>query len=281
MERKFLYNKLKNDDLISKSKKIRKDLIKMLRHAGSGHPGGSLSIVEILIALYSEVMNISLEKINDPERDRFVLSKGHGGPALYAVLANEGFFPKEWLSELNVSGSKLPMHIDRLKMPCIEVSTGPLGQGFSMAIGMAIAERIDTKRSYNIYVLIGDGETNSGQIWEAAMCAVKYRLDNLIAITDRNGLQVDGPSDEIMPLGDLQGKWEAFGWNVSVINGHDFNALLPALSGAKELKNSKPNMIIANTTKGKGVSFMENKVEWHSKKVTAEEAEIALKELEA
>lgn len=250
----------------------------MMAKAGSGHPGGSLSAIEILTALYFYEMNIDPNNPDMPDRDRFVLSKGHAGPALYAILAEKGFFPKEWLDEFDQSGSRLPKHVDRLKTPGIEMSTGPLGQGFSVAVGIALAEKLDRNHSYRIYTLIGDGESNSGQIWEAAAAAAKYRLDNLIGILDRNCLQVDGFCEEIMPMEPLRLKWEAFNWYVIEVDGHDIKDLVTGLEEAKSVKG-KPVMIIARTIKGKGVSFMENKVEWHSAKITPELAEIALLEI--
>ena len=261
------------------ARQVRYETVRMMAKAGSGHPGGSLSAIEILTVLYFHEMNTDPSDPKMPDRDRFVLSKGHAGPALYAVLAEKGFFPREWLDEFDQSGSRLPKHVNRLKTPGIEVSTGPLGQGFSVAVGMALAERLDRNYNYRIYTLIGDGECNSGQIWEAAATAAKYHLDNLICILDKNCLQIDGRCDEIMPMEPLLSKWVAFNWYVIEVDGHDVEDLLRGLKEAKNVRG-KPVMIIANTIKGKGVSFMENKVEWHSAKITPDLAKIALSELE-
>lgn len=260
------------------ARQVRYETVHMMAKAGSGHPGGSLSAIEILTVLYFHEMNIDPGDPIMPDRDRFVLSKGHAGPALYAVLAERGFFPKDWLNEFDQSGSRLPKHVDRLKTPGIEVSTGPLGQGFSIAVGMALAEKLDRKYSYRIYSLIGDGESNSGQIWEAAETAAKYNLDNMIGILDRNCLQVDGFCEEIMPMEPLRLKWESFNWYVIEVDGHNIKELLKGLEEAGTVKG-KPVMIIAHTIKGKGVSFMENKVEWHSAIITPELAEVALSEI--
>lgn len=266
-------------ELDYKAKQIRYDLVKMLADAGSGHPGGSLSLIEILTTLYfGGVMKYDPKKPDMPDRDRFVLSKGHGSPALYVVLAELGYFPKEWLKEFDASGSRLPKHADRFKTPGIEASTGALGQGISIAIGMALAERLDKKNNYTTYCVLGDGECDSGNVWEAVMSATKFKLDNLVTIVDKNRLQVDGFTDEVMPLYDLDKKFKSFGWYTTEANGHDVSDLLKKIKRAKRVKE-KPAVIIAHTVKGKGVSFMENEAIWHSAKVTPDLAKIALKEL--
>ncbi|MCD6590455.1 MAG: transketolase [Candidatus Aenigmarchaeota archaeon] len=267
------------DNLKAVANNIRKDIIKMTAEAGSGHPGGSLSCVEILVSLYFSVMN---HKPEDPEwegRDRFVLSKGHAAPALYAVLARSGYFPLEELATLRKLNSRLQGHPHRKSLPGIEASTGSLGQGFSIAVGMALGLKSDS-RPNKVYVLLGDGEIQEGQVWEAANTASHYKLDNLIAILDHNGLQIDGHVKDVMNIYPIEKKWEAFGWDViTVDDGHDFEKLLAAFEKAKQQKG-RPTIIIANTVKGKGVSFMENRAEWHGKAPTKEQAEIALRELE-
>ncbi len=277
----FIYWGGKNmqDNLKAVANNIRKDIIKMTAEAGSGHPGGSLSCVEILVSLYFSVMN---HKPEDPEwegRDRFVLSKGHAAPALYAVLARSGYFPLEELATLRKLNSRLQGHPHRKSLPGIEASTGSLGQGFSIAVGMALGLKSDG-RPNKVYVLLGDGEIQEGQVWEAANTASHYKLDNLIAILDHNGLQIDGHVKDVMNIYPIEKKWEAFGWDViTVDDGHDFEKLLAAFEKAKQQKG-RPTIIIANTVKGKGVSFMENRAEWHGKAPTKEQAEIALRELE-
>lgn len=264
--------------LESTARKIRYEAIKAIGRAGSGHIGGVLSIIEILTVLYFAILRVDPKKPKWEKRDRFILSKGHGGPALYAVLAEKEFFPGEWLDELDVSGSRLPKHIDRLKTPGIDISTGPLGQGLSIGVGMALAEKLDSRNEYKIYVLLSDGECDSGQVWEAAMAAAKYQLNNLIAIIDRNGLQVDGFCGDVMPTEPLAAKWRAFGWHVIEADGHDIAEILRAFHLTQKTKD-KPIMIIAHTVKGKGVSFMENKVEWHARSISQEETETALQEI--
>ena len=268
-----------NIDLLEeKARQIRKDIIAMLKEAGSGHPGGSLSSADILTALYFQEMNINPENPYEPGRDRFVLSKGHAAPVLYATLAERGFFPREELLKLRKIGAKLQGHPDMRRVPGVEISTGSLGQGLSAANGMALAGKLDGA-SYRVYALIGDGECQEGQIWEAAMFAAHYRLDNLVVFLDHNGLQIDGKITEVMSPEPLDEKWRAFGWHVQVIDGHSFPAIFGALAQAREVKG-KPSMIIANTIKGKGVSFMENVPGWHGKAPKPEEAERALAELD-
>lgn len=261
------------------AKKLRYDLVEMLAYAKSGHPGGSLSLIEILTTLYfGGVMKYNPKNPKMPNRDRFILSKGHGSPALYVVLAELGYFPKSWLKELDSSGSRLSRHADRFKVPGVEASTGALGQGLSIAIGMALAEKLDKKNNYRVYCVLGDGECDSGNIWEAAMTASKFKLDNLVAIVDRNQLQLDGFTEDVMPLYPLDKKFESFGWYTFKADGHDVSDLLKKIKKAKKVKG-KPAVVIADTVKGKGVSFMENRVEWHGAPISPELAEVALKEL--
>ncbi|MGI6685710.1 MAG: transketolase [Bacillota bacterium] len=264
--------------LEEKARQIRKDIITMLQEAGSGHPGGSLSAADILAVLYFQEMNINPENPHLPERDRFVLSKGHGAPVLYAALAEKGFFPKEDLFELRKLGARLQGHPDMKRVPGVEISTGSLGQGLSAANGMALAGKIDGA-SYRVYALIGDGECQEGQIWEAAMFAAHYKLDNLAVFLDHNGLQIDGRISDVMSPEPLDEKWRAFGWHVQVIDGHSFPEIIAALAKAREIKG-KPSMIIANTVKGKGVSFMEDVAGWHGVAPKPEEAERALADLD-
>ncbi|MEW6446595.1 MAG: transketolase [Bacillota bacterium] len=263
--------------LETKAQEIRRYIILMTAAAGSGHPGGSLSATDIVTALYFAVLRIDPKRPGDPDRDRFILSKGHAAPLLYAALAERGFFPPTELMTLRKLGSRLQGHPDMRKLPGVEMSTGSLGQGLSAANGMALAARLDG-RGYRVYVLLGDGETQEGQVWEAAMAAAHYKLDNLTAFLDYNGLQIDGPVEEVMSLGRVADKWLAFGWHVIEIDGHDFRAILDAVAEAKETKG-KPTMIIARTIKGRGVSFMENQVDWHGTAPKAEQASQALEEL--
>ncbi|MCD4678866.1 MAG: transketolase [Bacteroidales bacterium] len=267
-----------SSDIQKIAQEIRIKTFKAIHNAGGGHFGGSLSAIEILTTLYYEVMRYNPENPKFTTRDRLVLSKGHAGPPLYIILAEKGFFPKEMLVELDQNGGRLPKHVDRLKVPGIEVSTGPLGQGFSVAAGMAAGAKADNLNVY-VYVVLGDGECNEGQVWETAMNASKYKLDNLIAIVDRNTGQVDGCSDEVMCLDPFAAKWEAFGWHAQEIDGHATDELLIAFEQAKKIKE-KPSVIIANTVKGKGVSFMENVYTFHHTKITDEQYLIGLNELE-
>lgn len=261
-----------------KSCALRQEIIDTIYNAGSGHPGGSLSVIDILTVLYYGVMNIEGSNPKDEDRDRLVLSKGHVAPALYCVLADKGFFDKKELKTLRKPGSILQGHPDMKKTPGIEISTGSLGQGLSAANGMALAARVDNK-SYNVYAILGDGEIQEGQIWEAAMTAAHYRLNKLIAFVDFNRLQIDGPVKEIMGIEPLDEKFKAFGWNTMVIDGHDHEEIFYAVNLAKQSKE-KPTAIIAKTIKGKGVSFMENRCEWHGHAISKEEAAQALTELE-
>lgn len=257
------------------AKRIRYSVIEMIAAANSGHPGSSLSSVDIMTALYFDVMKHQSQNPQWQDRDRFILSKGHGAPALYATLAEAGYFPKEELNSLRKLGSRLQGHPDMKKLPGIEVSTGSLGQGLSVGNGMALGSRLDGK-STHIYVLMGDGELEEGEIWESAMTSPHYRLDNLTAIVDRNRLQIDGGTEQVKGLEPLADKFRAFGWHVLEIDGHRMEHLLEALSLRVE---GKPVMVIANTVKGKGVSFMENKAEFHGKPPNAEETVRALEEL--
>lgn len=256
---------------------IRRAAFKAMAGAGGGHFGGSLSLIEILTALYWGVLRVDPAAPGKSDRDRLVLSKGHAGPALYATLAERGFFPREWLAELDTSGGRLPKHVDRFKVPGVDVSSGALGQGLSIGAGMALAARLDAQ-DVRVYVIMGDGECNSGQIWEAAMTASKYRLSNLTGIVDRNHCQVDGASDEVMPLEPFASKWESFGWNVIAVDGHSIPAMLQALRLAARV-NDRPSVLLARTIKGKGVSFMEDRYEWHSGSLTNELFEAAMAEL--
>lgn len=265
------------DFLQKKALVVRRDIIKMIGEAGSGHPGGSLSSVDILVALYYNELKVDPKEPKWEERDRFVLSKGHCVSALYAVLAEKGFFGKELLFTFRKLGSILQGHPDMIKVPGIEMSTGSLGQGFSASVGMALSLKVDQKPN-RVYVLLGDGENQEGIIWEAAMAAGNYKLDNLIAILDNNGLQIDGYCSEVMCVEPLKDRWTSFGFHVLVIDGHSMNDILEAFKIAKTIKE-KPIMIIAKTIKGKGVSFMENHADWHGKAPNKEQIVMALKEL--
>jgi transketolase len=257
---------------------IRKDIIRMTSAAGSGHPGGSLSSVEILVSLYFNVMRHDPKNPAWSERDRFILSKGHVCPVLYSTLARSGYFPVDELATLRKLGSRLQGHPHRLKLDCLETSSGSLGQGLSISVGMAIGLRMD-KKDAKVYCLMGDGELQEGQVWEAAMSGAHYKLDNLCGIVDVNRLQIDGWTKDVMSVEPLAKKWEAFGWHVIEVDGHNIEELIKAFDEAKRIKG-KPTVILANTVKGKGVSFMENKAEWHGTAPKKEEAEKALKELE-
>ncbi|WP_373481785.1 transketolase [Acetobacterium sp.] len=261
-------------------REIRKDIVKMIGKAASGHPGGSLSSAEILTLLYFEQMNVDENNPRKEDRDRFVLSKGHAAPVLYATLAAKGFFPRAELENLRQLGSMLQGHPDMNKVPGVDMSTGSLGQGISVAAGMALAGKMDNK-SHKIYALLGDGELQEGLVWEAAMAASHYQLNNLIAFVDNNNLQIDGAICEVMSPFPIDAKFEAFGWNViTVEDGHDFDELRTAVEAAKKSED-KPTVIICKTVKGKCVSFMENNAGWHGKGPNAEEVKQALAELEA
>jgi transketolase len=256
---------------------VRRDLIEMIYAAGSGHPGGSLSAVEILVVLYFHYMKIDPKKPKWAERDKFILSKGHAAPLLYAILAERSFFPMETLSTFNKPGTTLQKHIDMRLVPGAELSTGSLGQGLSAGLGMALCDRLDKKES-RTFVLLGDGEVQEGQVWEAAMAASQYHAGNLICFLDNNGCQVDGYTNDICKIEPIEEKWASFRWDVQRINGHDINQIEAALKRTEAI-NDKPHMIIADTIKGKGISFMENKPEWHAKPLNDEEYATASKEL--
>jgi transketolase len=256
---------------------LRRDVLKMLMEAGSGHTGGSLSIIEILVSLYYGRMNLKPEIFGNRERDKFVLSKGHACPALYAVLADQGFFPKEELMTLRKLGTRLQGH-PQLGLPGLEISSGSLGQGLSVANGFALADRMDGTDA-RVYCLMGDGETNEGQVWEAAMTAAHYKLDNLCAIIDYNRLQIDGQTCEVKDLGEFREKWEKFGWFTVEVDGHDVEQLGKGFDQLKDIKG-QPQIIIAHTVKGKGVSFIENRVEWHGIAPKPDDLEKALVELD-
>ena len=264
--------------LQTKSTDLRKDIVKMICKSKSGHPGGSLSVIDILTALYYDVMNIDVANPKKEDRDRFVLSKGHAAPALYAVLADKGYFDKGLLETLRQYGSILQGHPDMKKISGVEISTGSLGQGLSVANGMALASRLQNI-PYRVYVAMGDGELQEGQVWEAAMTSAQYKLDNLTAFVDYNNLQIDGNVSDIMDVASVEDKFKAFGWNVLTIDGHNFQEILDAVEKAKECKG-KPTMIVANTIKGKGVDFMENVCGFHGVAPTEEETKRAIEQLE-
>ncbi len=259
------------------AKTLRRHIIEMTASAASGHPGGSLSAVEIMVALYFRVLRYRPEDPDWPDRDRFVLSKGHAAPALYAALAEVGLVSTEELCTLRKIDSRLQGHPDKTCTPGLESTSGSLGQGLSFGVGAALAARLDG-RAYRVYVLLGDGECDEGQVWEAAMAAAHFKLDNLVGIVDHNGLQIDGWNRDVMNLEPLPDKWRSFGWKVLEVDGHDLARVLDAFDQAKGVKE-QPTMIIAHTVKGKGVSFMENQADFHGKAPTREEAERALKEL--
>lgn len=265
--------------LKQEAKEVRKDDLTMIAKALSGHPGGSLSLVEILVSLfYGGVLRHDPKNPSFPDRDRLILSKGHGCPALYVMLAHRGYFPREALWTLRKLGSPLQGHPHR-GLPGIESSSGSLGQGLSIATGIALAARLDQK-SYRTYCILGDGEMDEGQIWESAMTAAHYSVDSLCAILDANGVQQNGPVKTIKNLEPIPDKWRSFGWHTIEVNGHRFAELLTAFEEAKNTKG-KPTMIVARTVKGKGVSFMEGQSVWHGKAPNPEQLEQALKEIEA
>jgi transketolase len=266
-----------NEELQIVAKRLRRHIITMIGKAGSGHPGGSLSSVEIVATLYWKVLRHKPGDPQWPERDRFILSKGHAAPLLYAVLAECGYFPVAELATLRKLDSRLQGHADRTATPGVEMSSGSLGQGLSFGIGVALAGRLNSQ-SYRTYVLLGDGECDEGQVWEGVMAAAHFGVDNLVAIVDNNRLQIDGWTCDVMNLEPLNKKWAAFGWYVIDIDGHNPSQLLNAFERAK-LVRGQPTVIIARTVKGKGVSFMENNADFHGKAPSAAEVEIALKEL--
>lgn len=256
---------------------VRKDIIEQVYNAKSGHPGGSLSCADILTVLYFNQMNIDEKKPDDPNRDRLVLSKGHAVAALYSVLAEKGYFDKELLQTFRKIGSNLQGHPDMNKVPGVDMTTGSLGQGISAAVGMAIASKMN-KAGCKIYCILGDGEIEEGQVWEALNVASKYKLDNLCLILDNNNLQIDGEIDEVGGMNNITEKFLSFGFNVINIDGHNISSIIDAFTTAKQTKE-KPTVIIAKTIKGKGVSFMENKAEWHGRAPSEEEFNIAMEEL--
>ncbi|MFQ5918040.1 MAG: transketolase [Candidatus Binatia bacterium] len=259
------------------AKELRVDIIRMLVEAGSGHPGGSLSCIDMLTTLFFYKMRHRPEDPNWADRDRCILSKGHCVPALYAVLAKAGYFPREELLSLRKLNSRLQGHPDRHRFPILEASTGSLGQGLSIAVGMALAGKVG-KKSYRVYCVISDGECQSGQIWEASMAAPKFKLDNLCVLLDYNKIQLSGAVKDIMNLEPLLDKWRAFNWNIIEIDGHDFKTIMQALNQSERVKD-RPTLILSQTTKGKGVSFMEGKWEWHGKAPNREEGERAIQEI--
>ncbi|MFB3915800.1 MAG: transketolase [Terriglobales bacterium] len=268
------------DELKRIANRIRIEIVKMIGAAGSGHPGGSLSEVELLTALYLRVMRHDPKNPSWPDRDRFILSKGHGCPALYALFAETGYIDASLLATLRKLGSPLQGHPDRRMLPALEASTGSLGNGLSVGIGTALAARLD-KRDYHTFVMVGDGEIQEGQIWEAAMYAGFHKLSNLTLIVDYNRLQLDGFLKDILDPAPIADKFRAFRWHTLQLDGHDFRQIIPALEEARTGKHGKPTCIVANTIKGKGVSFMENKVEWHGVAPKKDQVEAAVKELEA
>ncbi len=261
----------------AKSYELRKDVLNMVYKAKAGHIGGDFSEMDILVMLYYKHLNVSPDTINDPNRDRFILSKGHSVESLYAILADRGFFPKEDLETFSQFGSKYIGHPNN-KVNGIEMNSGSLGHGLSVSVGMAIAGKMD-KKDYHVYTLMGDGELAEGSVWEGAMAGGHYKLDNLIAIIDRNGLQISGSTEEVMSQNCQDTRWESFGWNVLHAVGNDYISLDEAITKAKETKG-KPTVIIADTIKGFGVSFIENSLQWHHKVPSAEEYEKAMMELE-
>lgn len=264
--------------LESKALEIRKETIEMIGYLGVGHIGGAMSIIEILTVLYYDKMTVDASDPKKKDRDKLILSKGHAGPALYATLADKGFFPKEWLHTLNHGGTNLPSHCDMNLTPGIDMTTGSLGQGLSAAIGLALANNMD-KIDSTIFAIIGDGESNEGQVWEAGMAAAHYGLGNIVAFTDWNKMQIDGLTDDVMNLGDLKAKWESFGWHTLQIDGHDFTALSDAIDSGRA-ETSKPTMIVCDTIKGKGCNFAEGVLSNHNMAYSYEKAKEAIAALD-
>ena len=272
-----MLNSAEIEDLQLKAKKIRKNIVSMVHSAKSGHPGGSLSITDVLTVLYFKELRIDVNNPKDENRDRLVLSKGHCSPALYAVLSEKGFIPQNDLTSFRKIDSYLQGHPDMKKIPGVDMTSGSLGQGLSVSNGMALAAKLDNK-DYRVYCILGDGEIEEGQIWEAAMTSSQYKLDNVCVIVDNNNLQIDGTIDEVMSSKPIDEKFKSFGFNVIQIDGHDYNQISEALEKAKECKG-KPTAIIAKTIKGKGVSLMENQVGWHGKAPNDEEYQKIMEEL--
>ena len=266
------------EELEIKAEEIREDIIRMLEKAGSGHSAGPLGLADIFTALYFSILKHDPAKPDWKERDILLLSNGHCVPVRYATMAHAGYFEKSELMTLRQFGSRLQGHPERLKLPGLENTSGPLGCGLSQACGMSLAMRMNNDNFRWIYVVLGDGEQDEGNIWEAAMLAAKYKLHNIVAITDRNNIQIDGPTEQIMPLEDLRSKWEAFGWYVIEVDGNNIEAFIDACSMARAIVE-KPVMIIAHTVPGKGVDFMEYDFHWHGKPPDHEQAKIALKEI--
>ncbi|MDZ4179947.1 MAG: transketolase [Coriobacteriia bacterium] len=265
-------------EIASIATRMRTDIVEMIAEAGSGHPGGSLSAADIVATLYFGVMRHDPQRPDWSDRDRFVLSKGHAGPVLYAALAEAGYFGRNHLVTLRRLGSILQGHPDSNKTPGVEVSTGSLGQGLSIANGIALALRMDRETEQRVFCLLGDGELQEGQVWEAAMFAAHHALDNIIAIVDHNGLQIDGACSDVMDLGEVASKFAAFGWNVVTVDGHDIEALHGELIAAR-IGRGIPTVLVCRTVKGKGVSFMENNADWHGRATTSEETMCAVDEL--
>ncbi|NFF82434.1 transketolase [Clostridium botulinum] len=270
---------MNKENLISTLKEVKKDIIEMIYAAKSGHPGGSLSCSEIITYLYNEKMNVDVKNPKDPNRDRFVLSKGHAAPALYSVLAEKGYFPKEELYNLRKTGALLQGHPDSKHVSGVDVSTGSLGQGISNAVGMTLGLKTQNNNA-KIYVVLGDGELQEGLVWEASMAAAHYKLNNLVAIVDNNGLQIDGKNEDVMGISPLDKKFESFGWNVVICeDGNDFDKIDEAFLEVEKC-NDKPSVIIAKTVKGKGVSFMEDQAGWHGQAPNEEQRNQAISEIE-
>ena len=265
------------EHLKAKAKEVRLNIIEMIYEAQSGHPGGALSAADVVTALYFDLMRVNPKDPHWPDRDRFILSKGHGCPVWYACLAMRGYFPMEELKTLRKFESILQGHPDMKKTPGVDMTAGSLGQGLSAGVGMALEGKL-VEKDYLVYVVLGDGELNEGQVWEAASAANKYKLDNLVAVIDRNRLQMDGFCEEVMPMEPIGKKFEAFNWHVTRIDGHDMRKVLVTLEEARDVKG-RPACVIADTVKGKGVSYMENVREWHGKVPSPEQYETALREI--
>ncbi len=257
---------------------IREDIIRMLEHAGSGHSAGPLGLADIMSAFYFEILNHDPTNPDWPDRDRLLLSNGHCVPVRYAAMAEAGYFDKQELLTLRQLGSRLQGHPERLRLPGLENTSGPLGSGLSQAAGMALALKLDNSQHHYIYVVMGDGEQDEGNVWEAAMMIAKYRLSNIIAITDRNNIQIDGTTEAVMPLEDLRAKWQAFNWHVLEVDGNNIEAFIDTVNMAKAI-TEKPVMILAYTVPGKGVDFMEQDFHWHGTPPNHQQAKLALKEL--
>lgn len=277
MQQELVIEKTSIEDLKKIAKIVRKDIIEMVYKAQAGHPGGSLSATDIVTALYFRIMRIDPENPDWPDRDRFILSKGHACPVWYAALAERGYFDKSHLGTLRQLNSILQGHADMIKTPGVDMTVGSLGQGFSAGLGMALSGKMRGK-DYHVYVVVGDGESQEGSIWEAAMAAPKWKLDNLTVIVDKNRLQNDTFVEDVMPVDPLPDKWKAFNWNVMEIDGHDMAQVVDALETAKTIKGI-PTVIIAQTVKGKGVSYMENVAAWHGMAPNEEQAAQALSEI--